>query len=830
MKKVLLLFALLVGVITASADSYTITFNTSSSDATNDITSSAFLDYITEGAANVLSITNINKAYKGKNGIKLSSSSKNGSFTINLSDAGQVEATSIVINAAGCGSDNSSISINGVNKSISGTSLADYTYDLNGSKITTINVSATKRSYIKSITVNYKDAVQATHVAINPAEGGTFENSKEVILTALDAEENAVEGTKVFYTIGDEAQQEGTSPVTFTLTKSATVKAWVGTEEPASATFTITVPEVKPDAPVFKVGEEVLTDEDVTLPYNSQLTVSAVNATSLEIGVNDEISTVESNTATIDIKEDAIITVTAKNGNESTEGMIMITLADQTLTVMAAGKVVENGQNVTLVKGIAIEVITIGAKEVLISDPNGEKITLDNNNKFVPQLEGEYNIEAALTGHTSAKITFSVVLEEPQTEEIVATYDFTIGGAYGLTPFKTNSYEKEANNLKEKDVTISFTGDYRQWESKGPVYDLRIYAGASMTVKVPLNCYITNISIEFGDKIALSYNGTTYESTPANILIDASNIIKEAELKANSQNRINKITVTYTKEKITASGVVALGDAVEYSYGHANVMTFKPTIYVGGQPIEENDYSNFKVSFMDKEIGVAEMNAPLSQFPYNKDGKFTLSYNGENIVVSEVSGWPNIESDPVLHNNEGKIDVEYVKKDDNKVDVIYYVVPENAPQNMYWTVKSDEPNASVYWREGHTGAACHFNNLGTWNESGITVNHVAEFEARIAYPFAVLPVFASAQRVAPLAETNNITISEYESTPTKKVSTANVPDPVEGGNVSGVADVAVDQDAEVEFFNLQGVRVEGELTPGLYIRRQGNRATKVVVK
>ncbi len=232
---------------------------------------------------------------------------------------------------------------------------------------------------------------------------------------------------------------------------------------------------------------------------------------------------------------------------------------------------------------------------------------------------------------------------------------------------------------------------------------------------------------------------------------------------------------------------------------------------------------------MGKEIGVAEMNAPLSQFPYNKDGKFTLSYNGENIEVSEVAGWPNIESDPVLHNNEGKIDVEYVKNDDNTVDVIYYVVPENAPQNMYWTVKSDEENANVYWREGHTGAACHFNNLGTWNESGITVNHVAEFEARIAYPFAVLPVFASAQHVAPQAE-NNIFISEYESTPTKKVSTANVPDPVEGGNISGVADVVVDQDAEVEFFNLQGVRVEGELTPGLYIRRQGNQAGKVIVK
>ena len=50
------------------------------------------------------------------------------------------------------------------------------------------------------------------------------------------------------------------------------------------------------------------------------------------------------------------------------------------------------------------------------------------------------------------------------------------------------------------------------------------------------------------------------------------------------------------------------------------------------------------------------------------------------------------------------------------------------------------------------------------------------------------------------------------------------------GNTSGVEDIEVVEDTEVEFFNLQGVRVEGELTPGLYIRRQGNQATKVIVK
>ncbi len=47
---------------------------------------------------------------------------------------------------------------------------------------------------------------------------------------------------------------------------------------------------------------------------------------------------------------------------------------------------------------------------------------------------------------------------------------------------------------------------------------------------------------------------------------------------------------------------------------------------------------------------------------------------------------------------------------------------------------------------------------------------------------------------------------------------------------SGIADVEIDENAPVEYYNLQGVRINGELTPGLYIRRQGNAATKVIVK
>lgn len=47
---------------------------------------------------------------------------------------------------------------------------------------------------------------------------------------------------------------------------------------------------------------------------------------------------------------------------------------------------------------------------------------------------------------------------------------------------------------------------------------------------------------------------------------------------------------------------------------------------------------------------------------------------------------------------------------------------------------------------------------------------------------------------------------------------------------SGINDVEIFDEAPVEFYNLQGVRVDGELTPGLYIRRQGNSASKVLIR
>ncbi|MDE6395814.1 MAG: hypothetical protein K2K84_00915, partial [Muribaculaceae bacterium] len=53
-------------------------------------------------------------------------------------------------------------------------------------------------------------------------------------------------------------------------------------------------------------------------------------------------------------------------------------------------------------------------------------------------------------------------------------------------------------------------------------------------------------------------------------------------------------------------------------------------------------------------------------------------------------------------------------------------------------------------------------------------------------------------------------------------------------NTAGVDDIVVDgvdNDAPVEYFNLQGVKVDADsAAPGVYVRRQGSTTSKVIVR
>ncbi|MEE1207000.1 MAG: Ig-like domain-containing protein [Muribaculaceae bacterium] len=71
---------------------------------------------------------------------------------------------------------------------------------------------------------------------------------------------------------------------------------------------------------------------------------------------------------------------------------------------------------------------------------------------------------------------------------------------------------------------------------------------------------------------------------------------------------------------------------------------------------------------------------------------------------------------------------------------------------------------------------------------------------------------------------NSLEQTHWDETATRtaKLEDVAIPD--------GVDDIAVDANAPVRIFNLNGVEVSGNLAPGLYIRRQGGVSTKIVVK
>lgn len=65
----------------------------------------------------------------------------------------------------------------------------------------------------------------------------------------------------------------------------------------------------------------------------------------------------------------------------------------------------------------------------------------------------------------------------------------------------------------------------------------------------------------------------------------------------------------------------------------------------------------------------------------------------------------------------------------------------------------------------------------------------------------------------------------------ESTSTVKAPAELVIDNTVGVEDINIDAQSEVEYFNLQGISVKAEnLTPGVYVRRQGGVATKVIIK
>lgn len=139
-------------VIDGSTTSYQIIFNSEEGRMEMNVymKPSRFLDSGTEYIDGISSLSNC--AYGIEYGLQIYSS---GHITLRLTDAGKVNATKIVAQAA-YGKTNNTLDINGKSQPITSDTPADYTYELNGSELTEIKLTAKENVYIASLTVYYE--------------------------------------------------------------------------------------------------------------------------------------------------------------------------------------------------------------------------------------------------------------------------------------------------------------------------------------------------------------------------------------------------------------------------------------------------------------------------------------------------------------------------------------------------------------------------------------------------------------------------------------------------------------------------------------------------
>lgn len=280
------------------------------------------------------------------------------------------------------------------------------------------------------------------------------------------------------------------------------------------------------------------------------------------------------------------------------------------------------------------------------------------------------------------------------------------------------------------------------------------------------------------------------------------------------------MTLTFSKVNVQSAVVPIAAESGNYNSLSVNFADFFVT-RTGDYTLSNGSYS------------ATSTDGAFTNVPYSTDA-YTISYAGVSAPVTiaqpsftaadfDISG-----STPELveSKTEGKANL-FVKV--KVTSGYYYALPAVV-------CKVDEipcENVIVEWNSSEDKAAYDFAitvpdavsiTKDTLNKT-LTVTDEKTFNVMLTpqYPFAaVAPASADAPRRAPGVAT---------------VLLAGVDVPLEAievsasTGVSGVEGIEADStDAPVEYYNLQGQRVNGELTPGCYIRRQGSSVTKVMIR
>lgn len=441
----------------------------------------------------------------------------------------------------------------------------------------------------KSITVHYELAANQPKENVTltfDSESMNVEFEEGAQVQGLVAKASA-EGLTITYSSDDESVATVDANGMLTLRGIGSTQITAKTEETlhyykAETYYTVNVtPKALGD---IMANSQVIADNDKKeVELDTPVIFSANNAEKISYSITDGYDYNDNKSADADgIQWDApsagefIATVTAELSGSAPKKvtiLINVTAPKQTpsLTFSPTSVSIKEGEAFTA--------------PVLTTDPEGLEVTYTSSNEAVATVDdngiltltgiGTTIITANFAGNTdyypaSATYTLTVI---PNSSTVTFDFNSAKQDVYGFTSTtNSNTYEQKVKHIEEGIVCIDFnkdneTGKYRLW---GNDWTLRIMSGASMTVSVPDDYYITNITFN-GISTALSTTEGNYVSSNSTGTTEGKwNPTDGKELSqvkftrgSTGKAEIKTIKVTYSKKSPTAIRAITVNDPVE---------------------------------------------------------------------------------------------------------------------------------------------------------------------------------------------------------------------------------------------------------------------------
>lgn len=438
----------------------------------------------------------------------------------------------------------------------------------------------------------------------------------------------------------------------------------------------------------------------------------------------------------------------------------------------------------------------------------------------------------------STSFTLNILAEKP----IQATFDFTTENAYGMTVQSGNSqkYEEDVKSITENNTTISFDGKYRAWLTGGK-YELRINKESSFTVTSDYNYLITNIAFE-GSDIAFktscgNLSGKTW--TPENGATGNQSVT----FTTTATRKINTITVTLI-ERNAPEFAAEFGHSIYTDESGRDFNTFNVEMILSDNNVGADHYTlSYNGKLIDNNVELDNMGDAMINIEYLP---YEAAYDFAFTAVDAQGAAIDSYMIPVTHAfdlaNATPIELETmlghygdpVEGTDMELSLnVAYGV--DVPADYVYYLGNTDDNADIHWVGDNlivdNYATAPYNN-GKFDFSAVEFPEVS-VNAYAVFPVAHKEIVVIEENAAApprkVASRNEIVTVEHQSNTVAATHQAD-----ENSTTTGVEGIAADNapaNAPVEFFNINGVSVNADnLTPGLYIRRQGTKVEKVIVK